>query len=101
MAPKVISQADQALAVRLREALRAVDGVVVADVTKGVVTLTGVVASSAIAAEIADIAARVEGVVSVNADRVAAGETEPAEADDWPHIAAAQLEDAGIVKPVV
>jgi hypothetical protein len=101
MAPKVISQADRALAVRLGEALRAVDGVVVADVSEGVVMLSGVVPSSAIAADIADIAAHVEGVVSVNTDRVAAGQQEPVDADDWPHIDAAQLENVGVVKPVV
>ena len=86
MAPKVVSQSDQALAIRLREALRAVDGLVIADVSNGVVTLAGAVPSSAIAAEIAEIAARVEGVVQVNADRVAAGKPEPVDADDWPHV---------------
>jgi osmotically-inducible protein OsmY len=93
MAPKVISQSDQALAIRLREALRAVDGMVIADVTNGIATLAGVVPSSAIAAEIAEIAARVEGVAAVKADRVAVGQPEPLDADDWPHIDAAQLED--------
>jgi osmotically-inducible protein OsmY len=101
MAPKVSSQSDQALAIRLREALSAVDGLVVADVTNGVVTLAGVVPSSAIAAHIAEIAGRVEGVVSVQADRVAVAGPEPGDAHDWPHIDAAQLEEIGIVKPVV
>ena len=84
MEPEVLSQSDQALAIRLREALSAVEGLVIADVTNGVVTLAGVVPSSAIAAEIAEVAARVEGVVAVNADRVAAGK--PEDADDWPHV---------------
>jgi hypothetical protein len=77
---------DEILAARLREALRAVDGVVIEDVTNGVVTLAGVVPSAAIAAEIAEIAARVEGVVAVNADRVAAGKPEPVDAYDWPDV---------------
>jgi hypothetical protein len=101
VAPEPTSRSDQALVIRLREALRAVGGVTIADVTNGMVILGGVVPSSAIAAEIAEIAARVEGVVSVNADRVAVGAQEPVDADDWPHINSALLEDVGIVKPVV
>ena len=63
--PKVVTQFDQALAARLRVALRALDGVVIVDVTNGEVTLAGVVPSAAIAADIADIAAGVDGVVAV------------------------------------
>lgn len=99
MADKVFSQSDQAVTVQLQEALRAVDGVVIADVTNGIVTLGGVVASSAMAAAVAEIAARVEGVVSVNADGVAVGEPEPVDAADWPHVDPALLENANIARP--
>jgi hypothetical protein len=93
------SGSDAALSARLQEALRAVPGVNVEGVTNGQVTLGGVVPSREIAADIAAIAAGVEGVSSVNADRVAIAVDDRERADDKsPQIDPRALEEREIVK---
>lgn len=77
----LFARSDQILNARLHEALRAVDGLTIGDVTDGVVTLGGTVASRALAESVVDIAAGVDGVVAVNADGLATSEPEK-----WPAI---------------
>ena len=75
------AQSDRILDARLHEALRAVDGLVIEGITNGVVTLAGTVATRALAESVVDVAAGVDGVVAVNADRVATSDPE-----EWPMI---------------
>jgi CBS domain-containing protein len=65
---RLYAQADEQIAERLRRSLHDVEvqGVVVEDVTDGIATLTGTVASAALAAEATEFAARVEGVIGVD-----------------------------------
>lgn len=74
---RLYARPDEQIAEHLREALRAVDGLVVERVTDGVVTLSGTVASPALADTAAHVAASVEGVVAVERDELNARVDEP------------------------
>jgi len=66
---RVFVQPDAAIAERLRADLRAVDGLIV-EVVDGVVTLSGTVATSALAETSARIVSNFDGVVAVNSDQL-------------------------------
>jgi CBS domain-containing protein len=80
---RLYAEPDRVLAERLQEALRAVTGVVLEDVTDGIVTLSGEVVSDELAEAVIELAAGIEGVVAVNAAKVAVCQPEP-----WPMVPA-------------
>lgn len=67
---RVYAAPDQIVADRVRDALRAADGIEVQGVANGVVRLAGTAASEAMAATTIHIAETVDGVVAVDAERV-------------------------------
>ncbi len=67
----IFAQADTTIAARVRESLRAVDGLTVEGVTEGIVTLSGTVASPTLADAAVSVAGSAEGVIGVSHDRLA------------------------------
>lgn len=67
---RVYARPDEEIAEQLRDTLRAVDGLVVEDVTDGIVTLAGTVASTALADAATNVAASTAGVVAVKRDQL-------------------------------
>ena len=63
-----VSESDAAILERVRYALRTVDGLTVAGVEAGVVTISGIVASEALAVSVVEIARSTEGVTEVRSD---------------------------------
>lgn len=77
---RLYAKSDPILEKRVRDALRAIDGLIVEGVKDGVVMLGGTVATRALVDSAVDVAGAVDGVVAVNAERlVSIGLAQPKE----------------------